>query len=224
MKKIEGKIIKNISNTYTISANGKQYEAVARGKLKLDEIKPVVGDNVEFEQIEEKAVITKILERKNYLKRPKVSNITQIIFVVSPKMPEINLNLLDKKLALAEYLKLKAVITINKKDLNEEKAEEISKLYQKVGYKTIKINAETGEGIEELKQLLQNNISVLAGKSGVRKIHNNKPNSRNKKSTSRRNKPEKQKRQKYNHRCKLIRNRRKCILVRHTRLSSNRYI
>lgn len=109
-------------------------------------------------------------------------------------MPEINLNLLDKKLALAEYLKLKAIIAINKKDLSEEKTEEISNLYQKVGYKTIKMNAETGEGIKELKENLKNNVSVLAGKSGVRQIHNNKSNTRNKKSTNRRNKPKEQKR------------------------------
>lgn len=119
-------------------------------------------------------------------------------------MPEINLNLLDKKLALAEYLNLKSVIAINKKDLSIEKTEEISKLYQKVGYKTIKINAEIGEGIEELKESLKNNISVLAGKSGVRQIHNNKPNFRNQKSTNRRNKSKKQKRQKHNNRCNTI--------------------
>lgn len=138
-------------------------------------------------------------------------------------MPEINLNLLDKKLALAEYLKLKAIIAINKKDLSEEKTEEISDLYQKVGYKTIKMNAETGEGIKELKENLKNNVSVLAGKSGVRKIHNNKSNTRNKKSTNRRNKPKKQKRQKYNNRCNPIRNRRKHLFIRYTRLPSNRH-
>ena len=138
------------------------------------------------------------------MKRPKVSNITQIIFAVTPKMPGINLTLLDKKLALAEYLGIKSVIAINKQDLGQEKAEEILELYKKVGYKAIKTNAEKGEGIEELKLLLKNNTSVLAGQSGVRQIHNNQSNPRYTKSRNRRDKQEKQKRQKHNHRCDPI--------------------
>ena len=62
---------------------GKEYEGTPRGKLKLDEIKPVVGDNVICEILEKnKVVLTEILERKNFLKRPKTSNISQVIFVI----------------------------------------------------------------------------------------------------------------------------------------------
>lgn len=154
------------------------FNAVARGKLKTEEIKPVVGDNVEFETTaNNQTVITKILERTNFLKRPKVSNISQIVFVISPKMPNTNFVMLDKELCLAEFLGLNSIIVINKTDLDEEKSDEIHRIYTKTGYKVIKAKANQGQGLDELKKLLKNNTSVLAGQSGVRKINNNKYNS-----------------------------------------------
>lgn len=169
-KSIKGKIIKNISNTYIVNVNNVEYEAVARGRLKMSEIKPVVGDDVELEETGEgKAVITEILERKNYLKRPKVSNISQVIFVVTPKMPNLNSQILDKQLAFAEFLYITPIIVINKIDLSEEKAEKIYEIYTKSGFKVIKMQAEIGKGIEELKKVLHDNTSVLAGQSGVGK-------------------------------------------------------
>ena len=77
---MQGLIIENISNLYKIKQSNKIYEATARGKFKKDEITPVVGDKVEFEILDEenkKAVITKIEERQNYIKRPKLANITR---------------------------------------------------------------------------------------------------------------------------------------------------
>ena len=78
---MQGIIIENISNLYRIKAQEKIYEANARGKLRKEEIVPVVGDKVEIEIIDEeknKAVIEKILPRTIYVKRPRMSNITQI--------------------------------------------------------------------------------------------------------------------------------------------------
>ena len=96
---------------------------MARGKLKKEEVSPVVGDFVEFAIIDEKkqkAVIDKILERKVYIKRPKLANITQIVFVVSSKNPKPDLLLLDKQLAFAEFLGIKSLIVFNKIDLDEK--------------------------------------------------------------------------------------------------------
>ena len=69
-----GKIIKNVSNTYiVVSEDGRKYECTARGKLKIEELKPVVGDNVEIEKIDETtAVIKLVLERSSFLKRPRI--------------------------------------------------------------------------------------------------------------------------------------------------------
>ena len=167
-----GKVIKNISNLYFINSGGNIFEATARGKFKNEDIKPVVGDNVEFEVTDDKmAVINQIHDRKNYIKRPKVSNISQIVFVISPKMPNTNFVILDKELCLAEFFGINSIIVINKIDLDESISNNISNMYMKTGYKVIKMNAKSGQGIDELVNSLKNNTSTLAGQSGVRKVN-----------------------------------------------------
>ncbi|MBS5854665.1 MAG: ribosome small subunit-dependent GTPase A [Clostridium sp.] len=162
---MQGKIINNISNLYYIESNDQIYTCNARGKLKEDGI--VVGDIVNFN--EDEHIIDKIEKRINYIKRPKISNITQIICVVSSKNPKPDLLMLDKQLAYAEYVGIKSVIVINKIDLNKEKAEEIEEIYNNIGYEVVKTNAKEKDGIESLNRILENNISVFAGNSGVGK-------------------------------------------------------
>ena len=170
---MHGIIIENISNLYRIKAEDKIYEATARGKFKQNEIIPVVGDNVEFEILDEenrKAVIEEIGERKVYIKRPKLANITQIIFVVSSKDPKPDLLMLDKQLAFAEFLKINSVIVLNKTDLDKkEEFKQIKQIYEKIGYKVIITDAKKKQGIEELKTEMKNNINAFSGNSGVGK-------------------------------------------------------
>ena len=153
---MQGFIIENISNLYQIKNDNKVYEATARGKFKKDDITPVVGDFVQFEIVDEenkKAVITEIEERKVYIKRPKLANITQLIFVLSSKEPKPDLLMLDKQLAFAEFLNIKSVIILNKIDLDEEKlADRIQTLYEKIGYIVIKTDAKKGIGVDEIKK------------------------------------------------------------------------
>ncbi|MBR2240507.1 MAG: ribosome small subunit-dependent GTPase A [Clostridia bacterium] len=169
----KGLITSNISNMYEVEdiENKNTIKCIPRGKFKKDDITPVVGDYVEFEyQKDETGVISQILERKNYIKRPKMANITQLIFVISMKMPKPDLLLLDKQLAFAEYNKIKSVIVLNKIDLEDtENIDEIEKIYKKIGYKVIKTNAKTGEGVEELYKCLKNNVTAFSGNSGVGK-------------------------------------------------------
>mgnify|MGYP005756832563 CR=1 FL=1 len=142
---MQGVIIENIANLYKIENkedNKKEiYEAYARGKLKKDDITPVVGDFVEFEITDEenkKAVINKIFERKVYIKRPKMANITQLILVISSRNPKPDLLMLDKQLTFAEFLNLKVCIVLNKIDLDEEKEfKRIKEIYTKIGYEVI---------------------------------------------------------------------------------------
>ena len=114
------------------------------------------------------AVIEKILPRKNELKRPKISNIDQIVFIISTKHPKPDLLMLDKQLAYVENLKIEPIIVINKMDL-EENYKEIKDLYSKIGYKVIITSAKQKMGIEDLQKELQNKISVFSGNSGVGK-------------------------------------------------------
>ena len=113
---MQGVIIENIANLYRVRIENTIYEATARGKLKQSDIKPVVGDNVKLELIneqEKKAVIEEVVGRKIYVKRPKLANISQLVLVVSSKHPKPDLLMLDKQLAFAEYLGVNAVIVLN---------------------------------------------------------------------------------------------------------------
>lgn len=141
---MQGKIIQNIADLYKVKVDIKinknieyiEYDCNARGKFKNNEIIPVVGDDVEIEVIDEKnkkGVIEEILERKTYIKRPKLSNITQIIFVVSSNDPKPDLLMLDKQLAFSSYLNLKSVIVLNKTDLDtKQEFKKIKKIYEDI--------------------------------------------------------------------------------------------
>ena len=178
---MQGLIIEKIANLYKIENKEKNqkevYEAYARGKFKKEEITPVVGDFVEFEVTDEenkKAVITEIAERKVYIKRPKMANITQLVLVVSSKDPKPDLLMLDKQLAFSEFLDLKACIVLNKIDLDdEEEFKNIKEIYSKIGYEVIETQANKKDikenSIENLIKTLKGNINVLAGNSGVGK-------------------------------------------------------
>lgn len=168
---MQGRIINNISNTYYIEYKENIYEAVARGRFKLDNIIPVVGDKVEFEEIQNKeAVITNIFPRNNYIKRPKIANITRLILIVSLKNPKPDLLLLDKQLAFAEFIGITPIIVLNKKDLiTANEIQEISKTYINLGYKVITISAIKREAISDIKMELNGQISAFSGNSGVGK-------------------------------------------------------
>ena len=169
----KGIIISNISNLYKVEVDGKIYDCNARGKFKNGETSPVAGDYVEIEIIDEEkniGIINKIEERINYLKRPKMANLSQIILVISMKLPKPDLELLDKQLAYAEYMNIKPIIVLNKVDLEDaEVINSISEIYEKIGYKVIKTDAKKGIGVDELKETLKNKITAFSGNSGVGK-------------------------------------------------------
>ena len=170
---MQGLIIGNKANLYKIKVNEKIYIATARGKFKNDNFTPVVGDIATISILDEDkktAVIEDVQERKTYIKRPKLANITQIVFVVSSKHPKPDLLLLDKQLAFAEYLRIKPIIVLNKIDLDDKQEFiNISQIYENIGYKVIQTDAKVGIGVEELLLELKNNVSAFSGNSGVGK-------------------------------------------------------
>ena len=133
----QGKVISNQANLYKVEWEQEIYTCLARGKLKQD-MQVVVGDNVVLDQMDidkKEAVIEEILERDTFLKRPKIANLTQIILVVSMKMPKPDLLLLDKQLAYAEWLGIQPIICLNKIDLVKEgQVKEIKQIYEQIGY------------------------------------------------------------------------------------------
>ena len=177
---MKGIIVENISNLYRVKVKDEVkgnmvYEANARGKFKKDDITPVVGDFVECEVVKEdkekdRVSIDKILDRKVYIKRPKLANISKIVLVVSSKHPKPDLLMLDKQLAFAEYLGIEALIVLNKIDLDKEKSfKEIKRVYEKVGYKVLETEAKEGKGVNELKKEMQGYTNAFSGNSGVGK-------------------------------------------------------
>ena len=168
---MQGIIIGNISNTYKIETKEGLYEAYARGRFKNEEITPLVGDRVEIQitdQEKKLAIIEKIEPRTNEIKRPKIANIDQIVFIISTKNPKPDLLMLDKQLAYAEKMGIDSIIVINKIDL-QDTYREIEELYKRAGYNIIITSAKQGQGIDELKKQLKNKISVFSGNSGVGK-------------------------------------------------------
>ena len=170
---MQGLIVENISNLYQVKVGNDIYETTARGKFKKEEITPLVGDIVDItvtDEKEKKAVIEEIKKRKVYIKRPKLANITQIIFVVSSKDPKPDLLMLDKQLAFSEYVGVNAIIVLNKTDLDQkEDFKRIKQIYSKIGYTVILTNAKQSKGIDKLKELLKNNTNAFSGNSGVGK-------------------------------------------------------
>ena len=160
-----GKIIKQISNDYTVKANNKLYICKARGKFRNLNVTPLVGDNVVID--EENNYILQILERKNELDRPSISNIDQVVIVTSVKIPDFSSNLLDKLLTIIEFNNIKPIICFTKLDLlNEEELNSIKVImdyYKKIGYEVY-----SNTNIN-LKNIFKDKITVFAGQSGAGK-------------------------------------------------------
>jgi len=159
---MEGKIVKIISNAFTVKAD-KEYICRARGKFRNLKLTPLVGDNVIFDPNEK--IILEIQKRKNELIRPPVANIDQAIIVSSVKEPDLDLYLLDKLLCLIEYNNIKPIICFTKIDLLENKEEylKIKKYYESIGYQVYE-NKE-----EKIKEIFKDKITVIAGQSGAGK-------------------------------------------------------
>ncbi len=159
-----GRVIKLISNKWTVENKGEYYECSSIGKFRYQKVSPLVGDIVEFD--EKDNIIKKILPRKNELIRPPVANIDQALILVSCKEPNFSSNLLDKMLVVIEYNNVKPVICFTKYDLLEETTEidDIISYYKSIGYE-VYINNE----LSDIKKILNGKLSVLTGQTGVGK-------------------------------------------------------
>ncbi|WP_353093931.1 ribosome small subunit-dependent GTPase A [Tissierella praeacuta] len=168
---INGIIVKGIGGFYYVRTESDIVECRARGVFREEKLTPLVGDKVRIRISAEdnKGYIEEIYPRTSKLLRPPVANITQAIIVMSIKKPDINSWLLDRFLIMAEHENLDIIICINKSDLAPEKALKFKTIYEKIGYKVINTSVVEGKDIDELKELLNDNISVFAGPSGVGK-------------------------------------------------------
>lgn len=169
-----GKIIKGIAGFYYVhDGHSKTYACKAKGIFRNRNIKPLVGDDVEFTVLDEadsEGNIDAILPRRNALVRPAVSNVDQALVVFSITHPEPNLNLLDRFLVMMLSQEVPVTICFNKIDLNGEEAmQRYRNIYETAGYPVFFTSTYEQTGIEEIRSLLRGKTTVLAGPSGVGK-------------------------------------------------------
>lgn len=171
---MQGKIIKGIAGFYYVYViKSGVYECKAKGIFRNQKIKPLVGDNVLIDIIDEKEKIgniTQVLERQNELIRPAVANIDQALVIFAAADPNPNLNLLDRFLIMMLGQQVNTVICFNKRDIvSEKELGLLEETYVKCGYQVVFSSTYTEEGIATLRELLMNKTTVLAGPSGVGK-------------------------------------------------------
>ena len=162
-----GQIYKIHSDFYYVNSNETIFECKLRHVLKKQKQQVFVGDFVEFEN----GAIENILPRKNFITRPTVANIDQVIIISAVKEPELNFLQLNRYIAFAKYHNLNTVLCFNKNDLSEDDTtiEKVFKIYEPLGFDILFTSAREEYGIEEFKKILQGKTSVLCGASGVGK-------------------------------------------------------
>ena len=168
---MQGKIVKGISGFYYVHVvETGIYECKAKGVFRNRKVKPLVGDNVEIVVLDEQKRlrnVEKILSRKNELIRPAVSNIDMALVIFAAAKPDPNFNLLDRFLCMMEYQKVPVTICFNKCDLvSEEEKEKLWQIYAPAGYDILFTSVKTGENIDNLKALLADKTTTVAGQSG----------------------------------------------------------
>lgn len=170
---MQGKIIRGIAGFYYVHNGSRIYECKAKGIFRKDGIKPLVGDDVELDVLDEvggEGNIARILPRRSEIIRPAVANVDQALIVFAITRPEPNFNLLDRFLIMMQQKDLPCIIAFNKQDIaGEDEKEYIKKSYEDCGCKVHFISVAAGEGIDELRDELVHKTTTLAGPSGVGK-------------------------------------------------------
>lgn len=171
---MRGKIVKGIAGFYYVHVNDCGiYECKAKGVFRKDNKKPLVGDDVILDVLDEEKKlgnISEILERSSELIRPAVANVDQALVIFSIVKPQPNFNLLDRFLIMMEQQNLPCIICFNKLDMDEaDSGKAYEQIYRQCGYETLLVSAGTGQGVEALKELLKGKTTTVAGPSGVGK-------------------------------------------------------
>lgn len=171
---MQGKIIKGIAGFYYVHVEGHGvYECKAKGIFRKEHVKPLVGDDVDVDVLDEKEKlgnIRRILPRKSALIRPAVANVDQALILFAIVKPDPNFNLLDRFLIRMERQNLPTIICFNKQDIaTSEEKDSLRSAYESCGYQVLFISVLENEGVESVRKLLFGKTTTLAGPSGVGK-------------------------------------------------------
>lgn len=167
-EKLTGLVTKSIGGLYLTETPQGIFECKARGIFRKRNISPAVGDRVTLDDVNgEKAVISDILERKNYIIRPPLANLDVLIFVVSSCSPKPNYTLIDKFIAISAYKDIENIIVVTKLDL--EANSEIADIYSKAGIKIIEVDYSDEKSYLQLLDMIKGKICAFTGNTGVGK-------------------------------------------------------
>ena len=165
-----GIVIKFHSNFVVVKDDEEDFTTLCtlRGRFKLSKIKPMVGDRVEYITSQDRGRIESIMPRISVIERPRVSNVDNVVVVVSRSKPYVQYSMIDRIVAGVSLSKVNVVIALNKIDITEQKEiENFKRVYSP--YSTVLTSTINGEGLDDLEKELEGHISVFAGPSGVGK-------------------------------------------------------
>jgi len=184
-----GIVIKSVGSRYRVlMPEGNTIDCSLRGKLRIRGVQttnPIaVGDRVNVEKSDDKSgIITEVLDRRNYILRKSsnlskqyqiiASNLDQVLLLATIIMPATPVEFIDRFLVTAEAYRIPARIIINKTDLYGEeevkRMEYLISVYTRAGYNCIRLSLETGTGMNEMRKIMKDQVSLIAGNSGVGK-------------------------------------------------------
>lgn len=168
MTDMTGRIQKALSGFYYVDTGDTVLTCRARGKFRKEGISPLVGDQVEVRELGNgEGFVEKILPRRNAFSRPAVANIDQLVIIASNAIPKTDPFLIDRVASIAALKNCRVVVLLNKCDL--DRADDLYGIYHTSGFPTLRVSAETGEGMEGLKALISGKVSAFTGNSGVGK-------------------------------------------------------
>ena len=165
--KSSGRIIRSLSGFYEVQTDRGTVTCRARGSLRRTNESPLTGDLVEISIERGKGMVERILPRRNQFVRPAVANVDALVVFAANTNPVTEPFLIDRVAAIAGDQEVEVILCVNKCDLDP--AEELIRIYTHAGFRVIAASAETGEGVEELRQLIKGKLTAFTGNSGVGK-------------------------------------------------------
>ena len=164
---MRGRIKKALSGFYYVDTDEGIVTCRARGRFRKEGVSPLVGDMVEITASGTEGMVDAIEPRRNVFARPAVANIDQLVIVASNAIPRTDPYLIDRMTAIAALKNCEVLLCINKSDL--DRADELCAVYAQAGLPFVLVSAETGEGVEELRERMAGKLSAFTGNSGVGK-------------------------------------------------------
>ena len=166
-QQITGRILRSLSGFYDVQTQEGIITCQGRGALRREGLTPLTGDMVQITREHGKGMIEKILPRRNCFVRPAVANVDALVIFAASVNPITEPFLIDRVIAIASDQEVPVVICVNKCDMDP--AQDLVKIYTNAGFSVIQTSAQTGEGIQTLRQLLRGKLTAFTGNTGVGK-------------------------------------------------------